>query len=215
MTHDHRHDRDWQAQDRDCGPLGHHIHRLRMAARHGGGPRGGPFQRGFGGPGGFGFGPFGRGPRARRGDIRAAILALLKEEPRNGYQIIQVLKERSGGLWNASPGSVYPTLQQLEDERLIGAQETPGGRVFALTKEGIAYVAAHAEEVAAPWEALSQAAGGDFIDLMGLSRQLAVAAMQVAQSGEAADVAKARKILAEARRSLYQILAEGAAGEEA
>ena len=60
-----------------------------------------------------------RGPRVKRGDVRAAALALLAEEPPNGYQIIQEISERSGGVWRPSPGSVYPALQQLEDEGLI------------------------------------------------------------------------------------------------
>jgi DNA-binding PadR family transcriptional regulator len=164
--------------------------------------------RGFGpfGPGGFGFR---RGPRARRGDIRAAILALLQEEPRNGYQIMQELKQRSQGMWNPSPGSVYPALQLLEDERLIANEEGPGGRVYALTKQGKAYVEKHADEIAAPWEALSNAAGDGFVEMLSLFHQLGAAAMQVVQAGSAAQIAKAKKILVASRRSLYEILAEG------
>ncbi len=78
------------------------------------------FGAGFGGPGGFGQ-PFGPGRRAARGDVRAAILVLLAEKPSHGYQIIQELERRSDGAWRASPGSVYPTLQQLEDEGLVRA----------------------------------------------------------------------------------------------
>lgn len=201
---------------------GHHSHHPRPGwhhlwhhlAGHGGrghdgrGRDGGPFGGGFGpfDPGGFGWRPFRRAPRARRGDVRAAILVLLQEEPRNGYQIMQELKLRSQGLWNPSPGSVYPALQQLEDERLIATQEGPGGRVFALTSLGQAYVAEHAAEIAAPWEALSEGEGG-LLELMGLFRQLGAAAMQVAQAGDAAQIAKAKKILVTARRSLYELLA--------
>jgi DNA-binding PadR family transcriptional regulator len=185
------------------------------------GPRGfGPGGFGPGGPGddrgGRGFGPFGpggfgfrRGPRARRGDIRAAILALLREEPRNGYQIMQELKQRSQGIWNPSPGSVYPALQLLEDERLIANEEGSGGRVYALTSQGKAYVKEHADEIAAPWEALSNAGGDDFVEMMSLFHQLGAAAMQVFQAGNAAQMAKAKKILVATRRSLYEILAEG------
>jgi DNA-binding PadR family transcriptional regulator len=206
-----------------------------------GGPRGGrgglPFGPGGFGPGGFGprglgglgdgrgggrgFGPFGpggfgfrRGPRARRGDIRAAILALLQEEPRNGYQIMQELKQRSQGVWNPSPGSVYPALQQLEDERLIANEEGSGGRVYALTSQGKAYVKEHADEIAAPWEALSNAAGDDFVEMMSLFHQLGAAAMQVVQAGSAAQIAKAKKILVATRRSLYEILAEGSSEDK-
>ena len=78
-----------------------------------------------------------RGPRVKRGDVRAAALALLAEEPRNGYQIIQGIGERSGGVWRPSPGSVYPALQQLEDEGLVQAETPEGGRRrYALTGEG-------------------------------------------------------------------------------
>ena len=82
-------------------------------------------------------GRFGPGRRAGRGDISAAILTLLAEEPMHGYQIIQVISERSGGNWTPSPGSVYPTLQQLEDEGLIEPADSESGRrVFALTEAG-------------------------------------------------------------------------------
>lgn len=180
-------------------------------AGRGPGRSGFPFGRGgFGPPGDFGWGPFRRGPRARRGDIRAAILALLKEEPRNGYQIMQEIKQRSKGMWNPSPGSVYPALQQLEDEQLIANEERPGGgRLYTLTSQGKAYVKEHAREIAAPWDALTDAAGDDVVDVMSLSRQLVGAAMQVIQAGDAAQIAKARKVLAATRRSLYGILAEG------
>ena len=97
-----------------------------------GGPRGGFFP---GGPGHGGPGPHGRGPRgrrARRGDIRAAALLLLAEEPRNGYALMQEIEERSEGVWRPSPGSIYPALSQLEDEGLVEATPEGSGRVFAL-----------------------------------------------------------------------------------
>src|SRR5579859_1816513 len=96
--------------------------------------------RGFRGP----WGP--PGPRARRGDVRAAVLALLAERPMHGYQIIQELESRTGGLWRVSPGSVYPTLQLLEDEGLIASQEVEGRRVFSLTESGQARVEAQRQE---------------------------------------------------------------------
>src|SRR5215207_10320767 len=99
-----------------------------MMGREGGGPGRG---RHRGGPrGGFpGFGPP-RGPRARRGDVRAALLLLLAEEPRNGYQLMQEIERRSDGVWRPSPGSVYPALQQLEDEGLVHAVEFEGKRAY-------------------------------------------------------------------------------------
>src|SRR5947207_9000 len=169
------------------------------------------------GPMGFpGMGPwpgprqhrFGRGPRAKRGDVRAAALALLAEEPRNGYQIIQEIAERSGGVWQPSPGSVYPALQQLEDEGLIQAETPEGGRKrYALTAEGQAYVTAHPDEVSAPWDVVARSVGDDAIELRALIGQVAMAAVQVTQVGSEAQVAQAHKILTDARRSLYRILA--------
>ncbi len=205
-------------------PHHHHPHHhpeadeagFHCAGRHGHsrgrGGRGGPFDAGppgGGNPwGGNPFSFFRRGPRARRGDVRAAILALLAEQPRNGYQIMQELEQRSRGVWRPSPGSVYPALQQLEDEGLVRAEETGGGRTFQLTERGQAYVQEHRDEVAAPWEAVSSAAGDDLVDVMGLARQVGMAAMQVAHAGSGPQVAEARKVLTEARRALYRILAE-------
>ena len=179
---------------------------------------------GFGGfpPGGFPPGPglpwallslFRRGTRARRGDVRAAILSLLAEQPRNGYQIMRELAERSGGAWRPSPGSVYPSLQQLEDEGLVREEASgvaPGGRVFALTDAGRAYVAKHRDELEAAWES---AAPGDSESAVVVAatqiKHIATAAMQIAHGGSPAQISASQKILAEARRNLYGVLAEG------
>lgn len=183
-----------------------------------GGP-GFPGRHGFpGGPGfhgrpGFGAGPrgFGRrgGGRAKRGDVRAAALALLAEDPMNGYQIIQQISERSGGIWRPSPGSVYPALQQLEDENLIAVQPAESGRrAYGLTDEGRTYVATHAEELRAPWSAMSSDAASTAVDMRTLVGQVHLAAFQVVSAGSAAQVSQARKVLAQTRRALYRILAD-------
>src|SRR5947209_234888 len=102
--------------------------------------KGGPF-------GGGGWGPHRRGPgRARRGDVRLALLRLLAEEPRNGYQLIQAIEERSEGMWRPSPGSVYPTLSQLEDEGLIRSVETEASRRFEITEAGREHLESRAGE---------------------------------------------------------------------
>ncbi|MDE3069896.1 MAG: PadR family transcriptional regulator, partial [Acidobacteriota bacterium] len=165
-----------------------------------------------GAPGGFPRGMFGpggpwRGRKARRGDIRAAALLLLAEEPRNGYQIMQEVGERSGGLWRPSPGSVYPALQQLEDEGLIRTDEIDGRRVYRLTEQGEAEAAAWPKERPAPWDAMS-AQGGDAAAGFGQAlRAVAVAAAQVRQMGDDAQIARANAILDAARRDLYRVLA--------
>src|SRR3954447_14342321 len=115
----------------------------RLAALFAMGPRGGGRgrhrRRGPSGP--WGFKEFGaRGPRARRGDVRAALLALLAEEPRNGYGLMQEIERRSDGLWRPSPGSVYPALQQLEDEALVRTVDQEGRKLFELTDAGRAHV---------------------------------------------------------------------------
>ena len=155
----------------------------------------------------FMFGP-GRGPMVRRGDVRAAILTLLVEEPMHGYQIIQRLDERSRGMWRPSAGSVYPTLQQLEDEGLVKPDEADGRKVYALTDEG-RKAAAEAASARAPWEVPT---GGDSESLFGLFLPLADAVRQVSHVGSPEAVAKARVILTDARRQLYRLLAEDEAG---
>jgi DNA-binding PadR family transcriptional regulator len=164
--------------------------------------RGGPLGP-WGGPGPWGGG---RGPRARRGDVRAALLVLLAEEPRNGYGLMQEIESRSEGVWRPSPGSVYPALQQLEDEGLIRAEERDGSRVFTLTDAGREHV--EASDLGAPWEAVRDDLGQGLHDLRGLIAQVATAAWQVGQAGTDAQVAEARRILGETRRSLYRVLAE-------
>ena len=185
-----------------------------------GGHRGGGRDRGGGG-GGHGHGPFGpppgplgffnlfrRGPRARRGDIRHGILVLLAEQPRNGYQIMQELEQRSKGMWRPSPGAVYPALQQLEDEGLIKADTSGSGRTFMLTDRGRKEATAQADENDAPWESVSDAAGSDIPEMFQLMKHVGAAAIQVAQAGSSAQITEARKILAETRKALYRVLAE-------
>jgi DNA-binding PadR family transcriptional regulator len=178
--------------------------------RHGGrgrgrrGPWGPPWSGPFGGPP-----PWAEGrAKARRGDVRAAILALLAEEPRNGYQLIQAIAERSGGEWRPSPGAVYPALQQLTDEGLIEATEDDGRKTFRLTDAGRAYVEEHADEVNAPWEAMTSDVRDDVRDLFKTAARTGSAVMQIVHAGSESQIAQAKEVLAETRRRLYQILAE-------
>jgi DNA-binding PadR family transcriptional regulator len=116
------------------------------------------------GPTGFGFGAygshgphshrswFGPGGRGRRGMLRSLILQALAKEPMHGYQIIQHLEERSGGMWRPSAGSVYPTLQLLEDQGLVKSEEVEGRRIYSLTDEGRAEAEkAEGEAAEGPW----------------------------------------------------------------
>jgi DNA-binding PadR family transcriptional regulator len=182
----------WMAEG--FGPGGHRHHH--------GPPPFGPWQ--FPGPG------FGRRRRMRRGDVRAALLVLLAEEPRNGYGLMQEIERRSEGVWRPSPGSVYPALALLEDEGLVRAQEEEGRKVFTLTDAGRAHVEERREELGEPWAGLGDEVGEGRMELRSLMGQLFAAAMQVAAAGDDAHVEQARTVLADARRALYRILA----GEE-
>ncbi|MGW1029548.1 PadR family transcriptional regulator [Streptomyces sp. NPDC002577] len=176
----------------------------------------GPF-----GPGGFGpgFGPGGPwggrggrggpgGPRgrARRGDVRASILALLKDRPMHGYEMIREIGERSGGVWKPSPGSVYPTLQLLEDEGLIASADQGGKKLFSLTESG----REAADEVPeAPWE---EAGRGVDWEALHEIRQAGFGLMeafgQVWKTGTKEQREKALSVINEARKKLYLILAD-------
>ncbi|MGW1188846.1 PadR family transcriptional regulator [Streptomyces sp. NPDC002559] len=170
----------------------------------------------FGPP--FGGGPFGGGPfggghgrgggrgRARRGDVRASILALLKDRPMHGYEMIQEIGERSGGAWKPSPGSVYPTLQLLEDEGLIVSESEGGKKLFTLTDAGRAEAESGAE---APWEEVGR--GVDWESLNEI-RQAGFGLMeafgQVWKTGSADQRQKALTVINDARKKLYLILAD-------
>jgi DNA-binding PadR family transcriptional regulator len=186
--------------------------------RHGGhgGHRGRRFDPRWEGPGGFGFGGFGpgygprgRGRKARRGDIRTAALLLLAEEPRNGYQIMQEVEERSGGVWRPSPGSVYPALSQLEDEGLISTETEDGRKLFAITDAGRKVLEERGEDRPAPWEEMSGDLGEQYRDLGNIVRQAMMAFGQVARTGSPDQIARAREVLDRTRRDLYGILADG------
>jgi DNA-binding PadR family transcriptional regulator len=146
------------------------------------------------------------GQRARRGDIRTAILLLLAEQPMHGYQIIGELAERSGGTWSPSAGSVYPTLQMLADEGLVDAEATAGKKVYRLTDAGAEAAAGFADR-RAPWDeaADSPVGGSGFHQAAG---QLAQALIQVGKSGSAQQLSAAVDVMNDARKKLYAILAQ-------
>jgi DNA-binding PadR family transcriptional regulator len=199
------------------GPRGRHGHH--MHGGFGGPPVPPPFGPDFGfGPGPFG-GPRGRGGRGRgragRGDVRAAIVSLLSEQPRNGYQIIQEINERTGGLWRVSSGSVYPAIAQLEDEGLIEPTDGEGRKLFALTEAGREYAEQNAEQLSRLWET-----GGEdsrfteFLRYRELVGQLIAATRQVNEVGTTAQREEARQVLVKARQALYKILAAEPADED-
>jgi DNA-binding PadR family transcriptional regulator len=208
---------------------------------HGGG-RGERGDRGYGGRGGWGrpdesFGPFGpmgpmggpggplgamfdrsfgRGPRARKGDVRSAILDLLAEGGQwNGYQLIQEIAGRTSGVWRPSAGSVYPALQQLEDEGLIAPEGEGRRRMYTLTDAGRTYAEEHADELNSAWDAAAGMTDDEAMELRDLIRQVMVAVMEVRRAGSPEQLAQARAVLVQTRRSMYRILAEDEPAETA
>jgi DNA-binding PadR family transcriptional regulator len=196
------HDADREGGGRGFDPRG----------RPGGGRGRGRGRFGPGGPGGRDGGPglpgfLPRGARVARGDIRAGILVLLLEGPMHGYQLIHELHERSGGVWRPSPGSVYPTLKRLSAEGLVAAADGGGHRrEFTLTDDG----RAEADRLAAistPWEELLADEDQAAIELRDLVESVVDAARQVVRVAEPQQVADAKRVLVDARRRLYGILA--------
>ena len=148
----------------------------------------------------------GRG-RASRGDVRAAVLQLLAEEPMHGYQLMQAIAERSGGRWTPSPGAIYPTINQLEDEGLVTVTADSGRKLVTLTDAGREHIATRGESSADPFAGFEGAAPGT--DLRALLEQLHGAVRQVGRTGTDAQRAAAGAILGDARRALYLLLADG------
>lgn len=170
------------------------MHRSRHGYRHGAGMRGRT-----------GWSQHYRGHRARRGDVRGAILALLGERPMHGYEMIQQLEERTGGRWRPSAGSIYPTLQLLEDEGLVTAEELDGRRVFSLTDDGNKAVEERGAEKA-PWETGEESS--PLGSLRTVAFQVGAATRQVGHAGSEEQVSRAVEVLTDTRRRLYAILAE-------
>jgi DNA-binding PadR family transcriptional regulator len=195
-------------------------------------PFGGPFGSPFGeGPGPFGEGPgpFRGGPhrggrghsradraepggprrgrrggRAARGDVRTALLILLAEEPMHGYQLMQAVADRTGGAWRLSPGAVYPTIAQLEDEGLVQVTAEGGRKLVTLTEAGRALLASLGD--VDPFAAFTSG-DADGPDLRALLGELMGAAHQLGRVGDAGQLTEAARVLNDARRALYLILA--------
>ncbi|HET7432234.1 MAG TPA: PadR family transcriptional regulator [Nocardioides sp.] len=165
----------------------------------------------------------GRGPRVRRGDVRVAILAVLADGPLNGYQVIQQISDRTDGAWRPSPGSVYPTISQLEDEGLVEGDDERGRRSLTLSEAGRTYLAEHADEIEAVWAPFSRArherpsrddehgdSGPDFAALKPELGRVMNAVWQIITTGTDEQRRAAVGVLVEARRGLYRILADDA-----
>ena len=152
-----------------------------------------------------GFGPPRRGPsRARRGDVQIAILNLLSEQSMHGYQIIQELSDRSGGAWTPGPGSIYPTLQAMEDQDLVISEQTGSKRVYSLTESGKAL--AETSEEQAPWDQIAESSE-PMLELRQAMGTLSMAVMQLVHAASEEQIAKAVSIIDGARKAIYLMLA--------
>jgi DNA-binding PadR family transcriptional regulator len=200
--------------------------RTTAGPRGGGGKGGGPWGGGFGPQWGglWGWAGFPSQPgattrtarptKAGRGDVRAAILALLREGPRTGYQIMSDISERSRGAWKPSPGAVYPALSQLADEGLIVGEESNGRRTFSLTDAGRAYVEENPDMARGAWESRTQQEAWQPPGLFAEAARLAGGIVQIAHAGTPEQIHEAEQLLEQTRRRLYQILAEDDEDEE-
>ena len=149
----------------------------------------------------------GRGERGRvhRGEVRAAVLHLLGEEPMHGYQMMQEIQQRSDGAWQPSPGSIYPTLQQLADEELVVSASESGKNVFSLTDEGRGAAAELGD--APPWQRLSEDQTLEARGMRASMGKLIAGVKLVAVTGDETQIEAAAEIGNDARRRIYTLLA--------
>ena len=193
----------WEGEPRRrTGPPGEPLGDPAPGGDHHGPPRhrDGDRRGGRRGPGG------GRGRgRALRGDVRTAILMVVADQPMHGYQIMQAMRDRTGGAWRPSPGAVYPTIAQLEDEGLVTTQEEGGRRLVTLTSEGRSYVEERSARLGDPFADFAGGVSGP--DLRDPLQQLHAAVRQITASASAQQIEAAARVLGDARRSLYLILA--------
>lgn len=189
----------------------HHGDRFREGRFHHDGPGGWgpgfPGGPGFGGPGFGGPGFRSGGRRRAKGDVRAAILSLLGDGPLNGYAVIKAVAERTGEAWRPSPGSVYPTLQQLVDEGLISPVGEGRKTEFELTDDGRAYVTEHQDELNRAWDAVPRPSESATELFQAIGKLMGVVGQFRHTATDAQRTAATEKI-DEARKALYLILAD-------
>ncbi|HEY9627821.1 MAG TPA: PadR family transcriptional regulator [Coleofasciculaceae cyanobacterium] len=168
--------------------------------QHGKRPHGKPDMFGFGGE---------DEPRTRRGDIKFLLLELLAEQPSHGYDLIKRMESRYGGFRRLSPGSVYPTLQLLEDGGYVISETTAGKRVYTITDEGRQFLAERTsqEPQAGSWEGFRNKPQ-EFNQLRQAAIELAGAVMQVARSGNSDRINRVKELLERTKREIYAMLAE-------
>ena len=155
-----------------------------------------------------------RGPRRRffrQGEVRLALLSLLEDEPAHGYELMKRLEERSGGLYRASAGTVYPVLQQLEDEGLVEILEENGKKVYHLTEMGREELLLHADHIeriwqrADGWQEWGSNMGPETAEIWGSWGRLSKSAFRAAAKADFENTEKVREILDRARKELDEL----------
>jgi DNA-binding PadR family transcriptional regulator len=168
--------------------------RFFMSGRHG---RRGRFNGGWGDP-----------PRTRRGRIKFILLELLSERPQHGYELMKELEARGGGFRRPSPGSVYPTLQMLEEGGYLTSEEVEGKRVYTITESGRQFSSERESNSKSDRNSFIESQPSELIELGRSLTDLNDAVTQVARSGNLEQANRVRDILAQVRREIYKLLAE-------
>jgi DNA-binding PadR family transcriptional regulator len=200
FDHTRTHNRERHRRRDDRFDVGRHLREeLRRNLRHHG-PRNPDFNLGDLFSGGR------RGPTVRRGEVRGLILAALRDKPMHGYEVIQALEDQSEGRWRPSAGSIYPTLQQLADEGLVTGEDVDGRRTYTITDEGRKAAAETRDR--SPWTEAEEDSRAGATDIRKLAIELAAAVMQVQRMGSPRARREADKVLTDARKQMYRLLAE-------
>jgi DNA-binding PadR family transcriptional regulator len=169
-----------------------------MSGRHGHGRRGSS------------GGEWGDEPRTRRGDIKFILLGLLSERPQHGYELIKELEARRGGFRRPSPGSVYPTLQMLEEGGYLTSEEVEGKRVYTITESGRQFLSDRNQQSHSrnSDDSFVESKPSELIELRHSLTQLNDAVTQVARSGNVEQANRVRDLLVQVKREIYKLLAE-------
>ncbi|AKG24838.1 hypothetical protein IJ00_25255 [Calothrix sp. 336/3] len=154
---------------------------------------------------GFPMGDWKDEQRTPRGDIKYILLTLLAEQPRHGYELIKELEARYAGFWKPSPGSVYPTLQLLEEGGYLISEQVQGKRVYTITDAGQELLAERGDR---PTWMNRREQPQELMELQKAMTDVGAAVMQVARSGNSQQIARVKELLNRVRREVYGILAE-------
>lgn len=151
---------------------------------------------------------WGRGPRTRRGDIKFILLALLAEGPNHGYNLIKEMENRYGQFRRLSPGSVYPTLQMLEEGGYLTSEQQEGKRVYTITDAGRALLEERSRQRDADRSGELIDAPAEFGDLRKTTTELVDTVSQVARGGKTEQMRRVREMLEQVKRDIHAMLSE-------